>query len=94
MIKLFRTVDCSLGADFQDALQDMVIAHEVIVVDRDQVLAVLPPETPLPALSDNGRLITGRAEIEEHLKQLEQFVADWRRFQSDACYINEDGEIC
>jgi hypothetical protein len=47
----------------------------------------------LPAIRDNGQMINGPAAISAYLKDLEKFVADWRRFQSDSCYI-DDGEVC
>ena len=94
MIRLYRTAECHAGADIEEALQEMVIAHEVIIVDAAQVPDSLPPETQLPVLSDGSRLITGRVEIAEHLTELERFVADWRRFQADACYVDDDGKIC
>ena len=94
MIVLYRPANCHSGANIQAALQDMVIAHQVVVVETDCWPDVLPANIPLPALQDNGHLITGQAEIAAHLDQLAQFVADWRKFQSDACYLDDDGEPC
>ena len=95
MIRLYRTAECHKGADdIEEALQEMVIAHEVILIDAAQVPDSLPPETQLPVLVDGSRVITGQAEIAKHLEELERFVADWRRFQADACYVDDDGVIC
>jgi hypothetical protein len=94
VIRLYRPAEGNSNADIEEALREMVIAHEVIIVDANQIPDSLPPETQLPVLSDGSLLITGRADIEAHLKVLEQFVADWRRFQADACYLDDDGEMC
>ena len=93
MIELYRTAnqDCQ---DTENALQDMVLAHRVIIVEQGQIPTGLPVDTPLPALKDNGQIITGQAAIKAYMPELEKAVERWRRFQGDSCYIDEDGEIC
>ncbi len=88
MIKLYRSASCPDSADIEAVLQDLVVAHQIITVEPDQF------DTPLPLLQENSRTISGRVAITIYLKELENFVTDWQRFQSDACYINEDGQIC
>ena len=94
MIEFYRPADCGECEEIEAALQDMVVAHRVIVVDPAQQPARLPADTPLPALVDNGQVFSGRAALAEHLRALEKIVADWRRFQSDACYLDDEGEVC
>jgi hypothetical protein len=94
MIELYRPVGCSICAEFEATLKEMVVAHKVIVVEKNQNSGALPPETPLPALKENGHIVAGPAAIAAHLQELEKFVADWRRFQTDACYIGDDGGPC
>lgn len=94
MIELYRSIDCSACADIETALKEMVVAHKVITVKAEEEYEALPADTPLPALKDNGRIITGQTAIAAYLKDLEQFVSDWRRFQGDACYIDDEGEVC
>jgi hypothetical protein len=48
----------------------------------------------LPVIRENSRLISGKESLLAYLDELEKLVEDWRRFQSDACYIDEDGELC
>lgn len=85
MIEFYRSARCGSCAEIEEALAEMVVAHRVVVVEPGEWAG----DTPLPALKDNGQTITGRQAIVEHLKQLEQFVEEWRRFQSDACYCDE-----
>ena len=94
MIEFYRPADCDNCETIEAALQEMVVAHKVIVVEPGQSPEGLPAGTPLPALVDNGRVFSGRAALAEHLRELEKIVADWRRFQSDACYIDDEGEVC
>jgi len=84
MIKLYRPADCPGCEEIEAVLQELVISHKIIVVEG----------RPIPTLEDSGQVYTGRQEIKTHLQELEQIVADWRRFQSDACYIDDDGELC
>jgi hypothetical protein len=94
MIELYRPDDCLTCADIELALKEMVIAHKVITVAANQQPEGLPPKTPLPALKDNGQIIAGQAAISARLRELEEFVTAWQRFQSDACYIDDQGKAC
>ena len=94
MIEFYRPTDCDNCETIEAALRELVIAHTVIVVEPGQWPETLPADTPLPALVDNGQVFSGRTVLAEHMKDLEKIVADWRRFQSDACYSDDDGEVC
>jgi hypothetical protein len=84
MIKLYRPADCPDCEEIEAVLQELVISHQVIVVENRQNAT----------LEDSGQLYRGQQAIKDHLQELEKIVADWRRFQSDACYIDDDGETC
>ena len=94
MIEFYRPTDCDTCETIEEALKEMVIAHKIIVVEPGQQPEQLPMGTPLPALIDSGRVFSGRPALAEHLQELEKIVADWRQFQSDACYIDDEGEVC
>jgi glutaredoxin len=94
MIKLYRPSDCPGCADIEAALQELVVAHQVVTVEEDELRGDLSPEVALPAIEDSGHIISGPAAISAYLKELEKFVADWRRFQSDSCYLDDDGQTC
>jgi glutaredoxin len=93
MIEFYRPVNCPTCADIEAALQELVVAHKVIVVETDQVEPELG-NVSLPAFKENGHVISGQEAIRSYLQELEGFVANWRRFQSDACYIDDEGETC
>jgi len=45
-------------------------------------------------LSAPDFLVRGEKGIQEKLDELEEYKAEWDRFQSDACYVNKDGSTC
>jgi hypothetical protein len=94
MIKFFRTSKCKGCAAIQDALEDLSIAHETVVLKSPDEL---PPELAgigsLPILVDGQDVIDGSENIVAHLEELEQFKELWYKFQSDACYCDEQGNI-
>ena len=94
MIELYRPDHCPGCADIEAVLKELVVAHKVVVLEPDQIENHLGSTPALPVLKDNGKLISGERAIAIYLKELERFVANWRRFQGDACYLDEQGEIC
>ena len=94
MLQFYRTANCAGCAEIEAALQEMVIAHKIITVTSEKPPESLPANTSLPAIRDNGQIISGPEAIATYLKELAKFVADWRRFQSDACYLDDEGEVC
>ena len=92
MITLYRRPDDPWADEIQDALDEMVIAYETETIENG---ATSPDDVPaLPALRDEGEIVTGKADLRAHLDELRDLMADWDRFQSDACYVEEDGSIC
>jgi len=92
MITLYRRPDDPWADEIQDALDEMVIAYETETVEDDRAL---PDDIPdLPALRDDDEVVTGEAALRDRLDHLRDLMADWDRFQSDACYIEDDGSIC
>ena len=92
MITLYRRPDDAWADEVQTALDEMVIAYETEQVDDDTTLPNDVPDTP--ALRDDGEVITGETALRNHLDELRTLMNDWDRFQSDACYIEDDGTVC
>lgn len=87
MIEVVRTADSSAADEIEERLQSLVVAHTVIVIDS------APAGTDLPEIRDGATTATGTA-IPEFLDQLTRDVAEWSRFQSDTCYLEDDGSVC
>ena len=93
MIELHCKADCPECADIEGVLKELVVAHKVAIIDEadmDPALMSSGEHIVLPALKENGKLIEGVEAIKIYLQELDEFVTSWRRFQSDACYCDED----
>lgn len=92
MITLYRSPNDAWADEIQEALDEMVIAYETKTVDAE---SQHPSDVPsLPALRDDGDVIAGEQALRDHLDHLRSLMSDWDRFQSDACYVEDDGSIC
>lgn len=94
MIEVFREEKSEMADWIEGELKAMVVGYKRILIDAGSALTEFGKELPLPFIRDNGNFITGREAIINYLRELDIFVEAWRRYQSDACYIDEDGEIC
>ncbi len=94
MMTFFRTPDCEGCGAIQEALKQSCIAHETVAVAS---VDDLPPELAgqggPPILIDEHEVISGAENIIAHLDELERFKAQWYKFQSDACYCDDEGNI-
>ncbi len=84
------SVECR---DFREALEDLVIAHDMVWLEDPHEAPGLPPQAELPAMVDEGKVYSGSREVRSHLEDLEKFAADWRKYQCDACYYDDEGNI-
>jgi hypothetical protein len=92
MVELYRAVESAWSDEIEGALKEMVIAHRVITVHEGQKLPASLNE--LPALCYEGQCYTGQAIIKRQLAELAHFITVWGKYQSDSCYIDEDGKSC
>ena len=92
MIKLYRE-DSDLRADTIEAeLRELVLGYDCVVINEKEA-AQLFDDATLPVITNNERTVSGD-DIPAYIKELKQLMRDWQRFQSDACYVDEDGETC
>ncbi len=87
MIELHVAPETDRARDIEAALIELVVAHTVVRGER----SVAPVD--LPAIHENGHWY-GPDELDGYLADLRTTVALWRKYQSDACYIEDDGSIC
>ncbi len=81
------------GEGILDALDELVLAHRVIRLD-DGMSSPLPTGVTLPAIRDGDRIIDGEANLAAYLLEVEALAGAWSKFQSDTCYLNDDGTVC
>jgi len=92
MIKLYRE-EISPQADMIEAeFRDMVLGYDRVVVDARESAQLFDGAT-LPVITNNERAVSGD-DIPAYIKELKQLMRDWQLFQSDACYVYDNGETC
>lgn len=94
MITLYRKLNCSFCDEIEEALKGLVIAHSVINIENEKSAKVNHKDITLPYMEDNGKIISGSEEIRKYLEELNVFVSLWRKYQTDACYIDDEGQSC
>jgi hypothetical protein len=93
MIKLYREEN-SLQADTIEAeFRELVLGYDRVMINADQAARLFGIQTPLPVITNNERVVSG-GEIPAYIKELKILMRDWQLFQSDACYVRDDGEVC
>ena len=93
MLVLYKTPGCPRCSQVRQALEDLVVAHRVIDVESREDLPEELRDGRLPILLDGEEVFQGSPAIIKHLEELEDFKAIWYKFQSDACYCDEEGNV-
>ena len=92
MIKLYREENSPQADMIEAEFRDIVLGYDCVVVDEKKA-AQLFDDAPLPVITNNERVVSGDG-IPGYIKELKQLMREWQRFQSDACYVDDDGETC
>ena len=92
MITLYRTAQCEACDEVQDKLRELVVAHQVVDVAQERPAALADKE--LPAIVDGEQVVSGQTDVTDYLAGLTREVELWRKFQSDVCYIDDEGNTC
>jgi hypothetical protein len=90
MIRFYRTADCPGCEGIEEALRELGVKYEAVVVGQgEMVMGELRP----PVVVDGEEVVRGREAIAKYLDRLEGFREQWYKFQSDACYCDEEGGV-
>jgi glutaredoxin len=92
MITLYRVEQCDACDEVQETLRELVVAHQVVDVQKDRPTELAGKE--LPVIADGDQLISGEPALQEYLADLTNELEQWRKFQTDACYIDDKGKNC
>ena len=87
MIIRFLGTHNAESKDTLDGLKELVVAHEV------EYLENTGQKFDLPAIIDDNRVIQGKGNVMQYLKELGEFLDEWQKYQSDACYCDSDGNV-
>jgi hypothetical protein len=48
----------------------------------------------MPVVADGDRVISGAVALRDFMAELADEMEQWRKFQTDACYIDDKGKTC
>ena len=95
MIELYATKNDPRGKAIKEKFDDLVLAYHYHEVDTPSDTNTLPEGTELPAIKENGSIITGENNQKQYMEELERELKRNRSFTADACYIDPDsGKLC
>jgi len=86
----YRTKDCPGCQAIEDTLNDLAIAYDCVAVEDGNELPGELVGQKLPILIDEGKTIRGSSNIIDHLADLANLKKQWYKYQSDACYCEDD----
>lgn len=92
MINFYCAESCPHCTAIREVLDSLSLAHKVVIVE-DRAESPVSHAQRLPVLEDEGEVITGRKAVLEHLEKLAGFKAEWEKFQTDACYCDDEVNI-
>lgn len=85
MIVLYRAQHSPRADGIEERLQHLAVGYRVEILSNEAA--------DRPVIWDQRR-IEGEPALSRYLEDLEKFVAEWRKFESDACYLEDDGTVC
>jgi len=92
MIKLYREENSPQADMIEAEFRGIVLGYDRVVIDEKKAIRLFDDAT-LPVITNNERVVSGEG-IPAYIKELKQLMREWQRFQSDACYVDDDGETC
>ena len=94
MIEVFREQESAQGDWIEAELREMVLGYERVITTPEGAQHVLGSQHSLPAIKNGERIASGRDELMVYLEELEDLARQWRAFQGDWCYVDDQGELC
>ena len=93
MIKLYREAQSPKADMIEAEFKELVLGYDLVVVEPAKAESLFEGRV-LPVITNNERIVSGE-EIMPYIKELTRLMYDWQLFQSDACYIRDDGNsVC
>ena len=91
MIKIYREESSAQADTIEAEFRDLVLGYDRVVINLKDAAQTFGGDVSLTVLTDNARIVSGD-QIPAYIKELTDLIHQWRRFQSDCCYIDDDGE--
>ena len=94
MIEVFREEESAQADWIETELREMVLGYERVLTTPEEARTRLGPQHSLPAIKNGDRVASGKEDLMLYLKELEGLAHQWRAFQGDWCYVEDQGDIC
>jgi len=91
MLTFYRNDDCPACDSVAETLAETTLAHKVVAPGEIDAEKQPPGGAEPPVLVEDGQSFAGHDAIRRRLDELEDIAADWSRYQSDACYCDDEG---
>ena len=94
MIEFVRKENSPFCDSIEERMREMSLSYTARIAGRSggpQKDDPEPEEAPL--IIDEGKIIKGEEEIYRYLDEMREFKKKWDKFQSDACYCDDEGKI-
>ncbi len=93
MIKLYRNEHSTQADAIEAEFHEMILGYDRVVIAEKDAKQIFGTGTSLPVITNNERIVSGE-KSPAYLKELQQLMRDWQRYQGDSCYVDDDGETC
>jgi hypothetical protein len=93
MIELVRKKDSAVCDSIEEKMREMRLSYRTRDPEDPEIKGKEIDGDDLPFVLDEGRVIKGEKEIYRYLEDIGEFKKKWDKFQSDACYCDEEGNI-
>ncbi len=94
MLEIYRE-EQSPEADWVEVeLREMVVGYDRVILTPAEAAQHFGETVSLPVLRDGERMAFGRVALTKFLREFEKFATQWRMFQGDFCYVDDEGETC
>lgn len=89
MIKFYKHDHCQFCDAAEEKLTEIVLAHKTFECSEARKLCLTDA-----TIIEGEKVISGHPAITAFLEEISKVMELWQKFQSDACYMDDNGEIC
>jgi hypothetical protein len=83
VITLRRKVKSTIADEIENEMIEMSLAYSRIYDNNFDIV-----------IEEGGVQYGTLHEIHTYLEEMKKYKSDWEKFQTDACYIDDDGSVC
>jgi hypothetical protein len=89
MLTLYLERDTTVSKEILSEVKELAVAHRIVYLDSHDKQQV----NRAPMICDDEKEIKGIENIFEYFETLKDYLVEWQKFQSDACYCDASGKV-